>query len=188
MEATILAQEFQRRYKNQYNQYPFSMKTVKEGKWWPHFQSFCDNSTLENGKEAEFIQRLFDSWEENNKLYPYVLSQEQAKMIERRMKENVETESLSENDYINLTLRKANTWAIKNRIYNNKLGNFLNNPTCQLLALRGEYYKPLFFFCRSFLNKYKLSEDDVLKKNSIRAFHKDLYEALKRALTENFVD
>ena len=164
------------------------MKTVQEGKWWAHFQDFCNSSTLENGKEAEFIQQLFDSWEEEGKLYPHVLSQEYTKMIERRMKETTETESLSEDDYIKLTLKKVNTWAVKNRVYNNKLGRFLNDPTCQALALRGEYYKPIFFFCKGFLSKHKLSEDDVLKKNSIRAFHQDLYEALKISLAENFVD
>ena len=164
------------------------MKTVQEGKWWAHFRNFCNGSTLENGKEIEFVQRLFDSWEEESKLYPHVLSQEYAKMIERRMKENIETEKLSEGDYIKLTLRKANTWAVRNKICDNKLGSFLKNSTCQLLALRGEYYKPIFFFCRSFLDRYELSEDDILKKNSIRAFHQDLYEALKNSLAEDFVD
>ena len=165
------------------------MKTVQEGKWWKHFTDFCDGSGIENGKEQEFIEKLFSSWESDEKLLPYVLSQKIAKDIEFGIVNKVETTKISEKDYINITLKKAALWAKQNQVYNNKLGRFLNDPTCIMRALRGEYYKPLFLFCSSFISRYgELSEEDVLKKNSIRAFHPEIYEALKTAINVNFVD
>lgn len=165
------------------------MKTVQESKWWNHFSFFCGKSKLSSGKEKEFVELLFSLWEEKEKLYPYVLSQKLAEDVESRLLENIEAESFSEMDYINLTLKKASIWAKQNRIYNNKLGCFLSDQACILRAMRGEYYKPLFMFCSDFLNKYgDLTEDDILKKNSIRAFHPEIYEALKIALNAKFID
>ena len=167
------------------------MKTVKDGKWWEHFTKFCYKSNLEDGKEKDFIERLFSAWEEEDKLFPYVLSQKLAEDVEASMSEQTteETKELTENDYINLTLRKASAWSRQNNIFNNKLGRFLTDPTCITKALRGEFYKPLFMFCSLFLDRYgELSEEDVLKKNSIRAFHKELYDMLKSSLNVNFVD
>ena len=167
------------------------MKTVKDSKWWEHFTNFCYKSNLEDGKEKEFIEKLFSAWEEEEKIYPYVLSQKLAEDVESSMFEKTidETESLTEDDYIRITLKKASVWAKQNNIYNNKLGRFLTDQTCILKALRGEYYKPIFMFCSLFLDKYgSLSEDDILKKNSIRAFHRELYDILKTSLNTNFVD
>ena len=189
MEATVLAREFQRQFKTKYNYYPYSMKNVQESKWWNHFTEFCSTSKLGDDEE-KFVKQLFESWDSNDKLFPYVLSQKYAKDIESNMLENsgVETKKLSDSDYIRITLMKAAHWATKNHVQNNKIGNFLKDPACQALALRGEYYKPLFFFSKSFLEKYSLTEEDELKKNSIRAFHPLLYISLKSSLAEDFVD
>lgn len=167
------------------------MKTVKDGKWWEYFTNFCYKSNLEDGQESEFVKRLFDAWDGDEKIYPYVLSQKLAQDVEKSFSEKQvnETESLSENDYINLTLKKATIWAKQNNIYNNKLGKFLNDPVCILRALRGEFYKPLFMFNSNFLNQYgELTEEDILKKNSIRAFHTDLYDILRISLGNDFMD
>ena len=165
------------------------MKKVQESKWWRYFTDFCNSSSVDNC-EYKFVVRLFSLWEEKEKLYPYVLSQAYAKKIEQDIKEKDEfkTESLSDSDYIKLTLEKAKVWAKRNKITENKLGKFLTDSSCQLLALRGEYYKPLFFFSKSFLNRYELTEDDILKKNSIRAFQTKLYDLLKDSLGEDFID
>ena len=167
------------------------MKTVQEGKWWNHFANFCSKSKLANGTEEKFISKLFESWEEEGKLFPYVLSTELAKTVEQSLIESdghIE-KVLTENDYIKITLRKAVLWAKDNHIYNNKLGVFLTNPVCILKALRGEYYKPLFMFSAPFVQRYgELSEEDVLKKNSIRAFHPEIYNILKQALGTQFVE
>ena len=189
MQAVKLAQEFQRQFKAKYNYYPYTMKTVQESKWWKHFVNFSGNSVLDD-KEEEFVKQLFDLWEGPQKLYPHVLSQEYAKKIEQRMKERskFDTKKLNESDYIKLTLIKVNDWAKKNHVIENKLGNFLNNPACQMIALRGGLYKPLFLFCRSFLGRYTPSEEEVLKKNSIRAFHPALYDSLKISLGNDFID
>ena len=189
MEATVLAQEFQRRFKTKYNYYPYSMKTVKDGKWWEHFTSFCYKSELEDGREHEFVDKLFSSWESEEKLFPFVLSQKLAQDVELSLTNKVETQEISETDYINLTLKKVSIWAKQNRVYNNKLGAFLSDSTCIARALRGEFYKPLFMFCSDFLNRYgEPTEEDILKKNSIRAFHPELYETLKVALNVKFRD
>ena len=191
MEAVTLAQQFQRQFKTKYNYYPYSMKTVQESKWWNHFVDFCNKSKLEDGKEESFIEKLFSKWESEEKLFPYVLSQKLAEDVESSFfaLNSEDTKSLTENDYINLTLRKASAWAKQNRIYNNKLGRFLTDSACIARALRGEFYKPLFLFCSDFLNQYgEPSEEDVLKKNSIRAFHPELYEILKTSLNVKFVD
>lgn len=189
MEATVLAREFQRQFRTRYNQYPYSMKNVQEGKWWKFFADFCKKSELKDGKEPDFIEKLFSLWEEDAKIYPYALSQEIAKLAEESILERVDAQEVTEADYIAMTFRKAALWAKQNRVYNNKIGKFLTDPTCILRATRGEYYKPLFMFCSDFLRQYgELTENDVLKKNSIRAFHPDIYEALKTALNEKFVD
>ena len=167
------------------------MKTVKDGKWWEHFTKFCYKSNLEDGKEKEFAEKLFAAWENDEKLFPYVLSQKLADDVESSMFDQTadEAETLSEDDYIKLTLKKVAIWAKQNKIYNNKLGSFLNNPVCITKALRGEFYKPLFMFSSSFLNQYgQLSEEEILKKKSIKAFHPELYDALKTSLNVNFVD
>ena len=164
---------------------------MKESKWWPHFTAFCSKTKLEDEQICDFIDNLFDTWEEDEKLYPFVLLQEHGSMAEKRVlgKSDIETEELSENDYINLTLKKVSAWAKQNSIFNNKLGRFLTDRTCIIRALRGEYYKPIFLFCSDFLNSYgPLNEEDILKKNSIRAFHQNLYGTLKIALKEKFVD
>lgn len=167
------------------------MKTVQEGKWWKFFTDFCAESKLSNGDEDRFTEQLFESWEEDTKLYPYVLSQEISKVIENRIIEvkNHEERILADDDYIKITLRKAISWAKENHVINNKIGAFLISNTCILKALRGEYYKPLFMFSKPFLERYgELSEEDVLKKNSIRAFHPDIYNLIRQALNINFVD
>ena len=167
------------------------MKTVQDGKWWKFFINFCTESKLADGSEEEFIKQLFESWDEKGKLYPYVLSQEIAGMIEKRMLSAQEHEEkiLTDDDYIKITLRKAMVWAKENHITNNKIGAFLISPVCIMRALRGDYYKPLFMFSEPFLKKYgDLSEEDVLKKSSIRAFHPEIYNILKQALNINFVD
>ena len=167
------------------------MKTVKDGKWWEYFTNFCYKSNLEDGQESEFIKRLFDAWNDEGKIYPYVLAQKLAQDVEKSFSEKQieETESLSESDYINLTLKKATAWAKQNNIYNNRLGRFLSDPACILRALRGEFYKPLFLFCSDFAEKNgELTEEDVLKKSSIRAFHPELYEMLKYSLGTKFID
>lgn len=189
MQAIRLAQEFQRQFKIKYNYYPYTMKTVQDSKWWNHFVGFSANSVLD-GKEEEFIKQLFNLWEGPQKLYPYVLSQEYARKIELRMKESssVETKKLGENDYIKATFIKMADWAKRNHVSENKLGKFITDPACQMLALRGNFYKPLFFFSKSFLDKYNLTENDVLKKNSIRAFHPTIYDALKISLGDDFID
>ena len=189
MRAVKLAQEFQTKFKEKYNYCPYTMKTVQEGKWWNHFVKFSANSVLDD-KEEEFIKLLFDLWEGPQKLYPYVLSQEYAKKIEQRMNEKskFDTKKLNENDYIKLTLVKVNDWAKKNHITENKLGSFLINPTCQMIALRGNLYKPLFLFSKSFLDRYTPTEEEVLKKNSIRAFHPALYDSLKISKGNDFID
>ena len=106
------------------------------------------------------------------------------------MKESlsVETKKLGENDYIKATLIKMAEWAKRNHVSENKLGKFITDPGCQMLALRGNFYKPLFFFSKSFLDRYNLTENDVLKKNSIRAFHPTVYDALKISLGDDFID
>lgn len=165
------------------------MKTVQDGKWWEHFTKFCSESNIEDGREQEFIDRLFSLWESDNKLLPYVLSQKIAKDVELAILNKIDTQEISETDYIALTLKKAAAWAKQNKIYNNKLGRFLSDSVCITKALRGEYYKPLFMFCSDFLSRYgSLSEDDLLKKSSIRAFHPELYESLKAALNVKFRD
>ena len=167
MEATVLAREFQRKYKTKYNYYPYSMKNVQDSKWWEHFTKFCYKSKLEDGKECEFIDKLFSLWESDEKILPYVLSQKIAEDAEANLVGKIETKEISESDYIKITLKKASVWAKQNRIYNNKLGSFLSDPTCITRALRGEYYKPLFMFCSDFLSRYgELTEEDILKKNS----------------------
>lgn len=191
MEATVLAQEFQRQFKTKYNYYPYSMKTVKTSKWWNHFTGFCYKSRLDDGSEKKFIEKLFAKWDNESKIYPYVLSQKIADDVESSMLGQTieDTESLSEDDYINLTLKKATIWAKRNNIEENKLGRFLTDQACIMRALRGEFYKPLFMFSSSFLNQYgQLSEEEILKKNSIRAFHPELYDALKASLNVSFVD
>lgn len=170
------------------------MKTVQEGKWWNYFVNFCDNTRLASGIEEKFISQLFESWEEEGKLLPYVLGTEYAKLIEGRIleseehKENAE-KPLTEYDYIKLTLRKAIMWGKENQIYVNKIGAFLTSPYCVFKALRGEYYKPLFMFSAPFIEKYgELSEEDILKKNSIRAFHPEIYDLIRHSLDDQFVE
>ena len=125
------------------------------------------------------------------KLFPYVFSQEISKKVEARIleKSKQEVKALTEDDYINMTLSKAALWAKRNNVLNNKLRRFLLDNTCILKALRGEYYKPIFLFCSDFYDRCNdITEEDLLKKNSIRAFHPQLYEALKEVLREKFVD
>ena len=165
------------------------MKSVKDGKWWKHFLNFCYNSKLEDGREKDFIEELFCAWDSDDKIYPYVLSQKIAKDAELSVAGKRKTQEISETDYIKLTLKKAAAWARQNKICDNKLGRFLSDSVCITRALRGEYYKPLFMFCSDFLSRYgNLSEDDLLKKSSIRAFHPELYESLKTALNTKFRD
>ena len=188
----MLAQEFQRRFKSQYNYFPYTIKKVRDGKWWVHFKNFAYGSKLPNGFEKVFIDKLFDSLaDKDDKIYPFVLSQKIAKDVEKSFGDVQieETESLTENDYIISTLKKASLWAKQNGICDNKLGSFLSNPTCMLKASRGEFYKPLFLFCSDFVNKYGgPSKEEQLKKNSIRAFHVDVYDALRQSLMNKFVD
>ena len=165
------------------------MKSVRDSKWWKHFVNFCYKSRLEDGLEKQFIEKLFFTWDGNGKIYPYVLSQKIAQDVESSLDGKIETEEISETEYIKLTLKKVFTWARQNNICDNKLGNFLINPACILRALRGEYYKPLFMFSVPFIERYgELTEDDVLKKNSIRAFHPEVYDMLKQALGAQFID
>lgn len=191
METIKLAQEFQRKFKAKYNYYPYSMKNVQEGKWWEHFKNFAKSSKLSDEQVNEFLNNLFDSWEGEEKLFPYVFSQEVSKKVEARIleKSKQEVKALTEDNYINMTLSKAALWAKRNNILNNKLRRFLLDNTCILKALRGEYYKPIFLFCSDFCDRCNdITEEDLLKKNSIRAFHPQLYEALKEVLREKFVD
>lgn len=167
------------------------MKNVQEGKWWEHFKNFAKSSKLSDEQVNEFLNNLFDSWEGEEKLFPYVFSQEISKKVEARIleKSKQEVKVLTEDDYINMTLSKAALWAKRNNILNNKLRRFLLDNTCILKALRGEYYKPIFLFCSDFYDRCNdITEEDLLKKNSIRAFHPQLYEALKEVLREKFVD
>ena len=168
------------------------MKTIQDSKWWSHFRKFCAKSKLADGAEENFIIELFNSWDDkSDKIFPYVLSTGFAGDVEEALLDsgNYAKKTLTEEEYIKITLRKAVMWARDNHITNNKIGAFLVSPLCITKALRGEYYKPLFMFSVPFIERYgELTEDDVLKKNSIRAFHPEVYDMLKQALGAQFID
>lgn len=169
------------------------MKNVQESKWWKHFTEFAGKSKLSDRDVIDLIERLFFNWkEEDGKLYPFVFSQKIAVDVENDIIASKEskTSALSETDYIKLTLSKASDWAKQNNILNNKFGKFLLDPNCMFRASRGEYYKPLFLFCTDFFNRYssRCTEDDLLKKKSIRAFHPEIYDMIKKSLMDKFID
>lgn len=168
------------------------MKKVQDSKWWVHFKNFAYKSKLPDGSEREFIEKLFDALsDKEEKIFPFVLSQEIANKIEKSFNDVQikETISLTETEYLSTTLKKAVNWANSNGVYNNKLGAFLTNPICMLRASRGDFYKPLFLFCSDYVSKYGIgSEEENLKKSSIRAFHPKLYESIKQSLMDKFID
>lgn len=179
---------FQSKFKNRYKRYPYSLSTVRDSKWYKHFENFALTTKLEYGDEEKFLDRLFFNSEDV--VWPFVLSQDRAKQIEKNIldEKTYFNSSLSEKDYIKETLKKCKTWCKSKGIKENQLYSFITDDANQLLAKRGRYYLPLFCFSKKFLENYVLSDEDRLKKNSIRAFYTELYEALKVSLKDDFID
>lgn len=180
---------FQHKFRNKYKKYPYSLNNVRESKWYPHFSNFALTTRLESGDEEKFLDRLFDSQDEI--VWPFVLSQKKAKQIEKNIldeKAYFREEKLSEEDYIRETLKNCKVWCKDRKIEKDQLKSFILDPTNQLMAERGRFYMPIFLFSKSFLNKHELTEGDILKKSSIRAFHVKVYEILRASLKDDFID
>ena len=180
---------FQRKFRNKYKKYPYSLNNVKESKWYSHFSNFALTTRLESGDEEKFLDRLFDTQDEV--VWPFVLSQKKAKQIEKNIldeKTYFKEEKLSEEDYIRETLKNCKVWCKDRKIEKEQLRSFILDPANQLMAERGRFYLPIFLFSRSFLNRHELTEGDILKKSSIRAFHVKVYETLRASLKDDFID
>ena len=178
---------FQQKFRNRYKRYPYSLKTVRESKWYPHFEKFALTTRLEDGDIDAFLDRLFS---DDSVIWPFVLSQDRARQLEKNILDEKAhyKQGLSEKDYIKETLKGCKAWCKSKGITENQLGEFMKDPAVQSLADRGRYYMPMFLFSRVFLSKHELTEDDILKKNSLRAFNSSVYEALKVALKDDFID
>lgn len=191
MQAIRLAEQFRLEFKRKYMYPPYSMKDVTSSKWWHFFINFCNKSKIQDGYEESFIKMIFGCWDKSTKMYPYVLSTDYAKDKEVEfigMKDSILT-GMTENEFIKETLNKISLWSRQNKITENKIGKFLTDKVCIYRALRGEFYKPLFLFSAPFLERYgNMCEDDLLKKSSIRTFHKGIYEALRQSLGDDFAD
>ena len=196
-EANRLAESYLRIFLSRFRYRLFSLKNVKETKWWSSF--FKTASFFSQEKEWDpykYVSFVFDI---NEKPLPFVLVN---KGMWQSYKEHCQTRT---NDKDNIvakslltTFNEIKDWSLKNKYDTISVEKFFKDPKNFLFLKRGKFSPYFLATSRSFIKMYNtlgkeereqiITEDDLMIKRLTVTNNKKISNKLKEVLGEEFID
>ena len=184
--AFDIAMEFSREYRKKYGRILYSIKTVRNSRWWTHFEkasTFISREDVKPFMAYFFKEELFDET-----ILPHMLANKRGRAIYKDFSLLKETDVFTGNkNKVNYTLKEISNWSVKEGINNNKIEKFVKDRTNVLKIERGILYEPLFLFSKEYLKDRNVEDCDI-KKMLFKKSHSKVYEVIKKISGDDFIE
>lgn len=182
-----IAIEFLMQYRSLYKRNLYSINTVKESKWWIHFENA--STFISYDDVSSFMEYFFKRTSQEDKILPFLLNRKHTKELYETFLQlkDVKEDKTKTIDRIEGTLKQVLLWCKKNDVKENKITKFLENRANIMKIERGTLYEPVFYFSKKYMEE-KYVEDLSLRKSVFRISFPNVYDALKKILAEDFLD
>lgn len=182
--AFSIAIEFSKGYRRKYGRGLYSIKTVRNSRWWTHFEKASAFILKED--IAPFIRYFFEQDLFDETILPHMLVSKRGRTIYKDfslLKGSSITVDVK--NKVNFTLKEIADWSVKKDVKDNKIGNFVKDRSNTMKIERGILYEPIFLFSKEY-TKDKEIEDYEIKKMLFRKNHEKVYEVLKKISGDDF--
>lgn len=182
-----IAIEFLKNYRLKYKRYLYSVRSVKDSKWWVHFEKA--STFISYDDVVPFLEYIFTTSYQDEKILPHFLNKKYTKDLYETFiyLKNVKKEKTNTIDRIENTLRYILIWCKKNNIKEDKIVRFLEDRSNIMKIERNTLYEPVFYFSKKYMED-KFIEDLNLKKAVFKSSFPKVYDVLKKISLEDFLE